>query len=1373
MANNSVLLKMKQKSINQFKLNEKYYNKKINIELNNKIKISRLKSARSSINNLNLVNKTSTEVSDNYNNKFNNIKNLSLKAKLSKLLLEKEKNTKNGQDKYYKKIPYNKTSNDLFFGSKDILNNMTPYNENNQSEYRNEIYNGKYKNLNNIYFKKDNINIKQNNTPSKCEKKDNQIKYIKKISNSKKKSRILEYENEKNNINSYANKTANELEYKKEYNENCNKNKKGTFSFATFIKTHNENVCDEEKTMYNDENENKKEKEQNYFDVKLKEKIKNKSIKKLQEVNSENNTANNTVKDIKKKNNIILLNFRSDKRRFIRENRISTSSEKEVSVKTGALKILELLKNKKNEKIILKQKEKKEKNKILFNIKSNEENKENKNENIKKEIKDDDNKINPNSEIIENNEFKENNTIKNINNSLGNDEKKNCDIKNIFNDIIEEVKQEKNYIQKIVHRKLIEGVKELKQNNSCHKYNVRYNTRTYKDINTRNTFGYSNLTSKFNSNEEKNLDNNNNYINHNNIICSSLLSSNREKNNKRYLNINIDEFQNKKKYYEKDRTYNNTNMNRNSYDNFNIDNNNDKKKNENSRVKIKKIKLDKLRNKIQKNKLNYNGDNNININLNLNNKIINIHNSQKIYMPKKASITKRPSLEVMSIPLYNSHSPDYKNNSLPPSIYTKNEVINSTFINNIKPFNELAIFDLDNNIDNNANNNKYSNSLNNISNINNINNINRNTIINIKNKNNKSNLNIKNINISTSDINNINNNNEKIKHILYSKAKIKKLSESKYNKNISSSRCKTIRYIKKNKNKIERVDSKKRDNSNKIIKIQEMQFGGVSKKTSEKTINNLDKTEPTTFNVNSSPFNKQNSFIKYRTFLSSDINETPNINLNENKKENIINSSQLYSTNNGEDPDDNFTTKKYNTSTSKLGYNFSYDKIKNNITGTDDIDSERNEIKLKQIFNLLSFEDLLIIEDKFNLILIVLEKGNKTFEEYFDLWNYFFSSGLRSKFEQVFKYFPKETETMKYFVNHTLIFIIICYDFAANSISIDIDNNFSLIEIAQIIYTNLLIVINLIKTKISSDNKDNYNIRLIELSKIELTIKNKLSNIDNDFLFIKEILNNNSNLIIKKVTSIIESNILNNISNKKYNSELFRKINNINFEEINKFFLENILKEDFLGCSVLASTYIKEKQNFTPALVPYIRLENKKKYSLVIDLDETLIHFTVNNNANEEGVLKLRPGVFSFLEKVGKFYEIILFTEASEAYTKLMMEAFNNNKNKKYFDYKLYRQHCIIVEQDFIKDLSRIGRPLDKTIIIDNIAQNFKMQKKNGILIKPFLGEDQNDQALIDLIPILINIARDEIDVKNGLMKYRDEILTKISSNLFRRNKHK
>ena len=119
-----------------------------------------------------------------------------------------------------------------------------------------------------------------------------------------------------------------------------------------------------------------------------------------------------------------------------------------------------------------------------------------------------------------------------------------------------------------------------------------------------------------------------------------------------------------------------------------------------------------------------------------------------------------------------------------------------------------------------------------------------------------------------------------------------------------------------------------------------------------------------------------------------------------------------------------------------------------------------------------------------------------------------------------------------------------------------------------------------------------------------------------------------------------------------------------------------------------------------------------------------------------------------------------------------MMEAFNNNKkNKKYFDFILYRQYTIIEGNEFVKDLNRLGRPLNRTIVVDNIQNNFLKQKNNGILIKPFLGEDKNDTALIDLIPILINIAKDDIDVRNGLMKYRDEILTKISSNLFRRGK--
>ena len=295
---------------------------------------------------------------------------------------------------------------------------------------------------------------------------------------------------------------------------------------------------------------------------------------------------------------------------------------------------------------------------------------------------------------------------------------------------------------------------------------------------------------------------------------------------------------------------------------------------------------------------------------------------------------------------------------------------------------------------------------------------------------------------------------------------------------------------------------------------------------------------------------------------------------------------------------------------------------------------------------------------------------------------------------------------------------------------------------------------------------------LIELSKIEITLNKRLSHFEYDIFLIKEILHNNSNIIITKIDSIIENKKLTKIS-KKYNSEIFSKIKSCSFEEINKFFLDNVLKTKFLGCSILANTFLKVKHKMAKAAPPYIREKNKKKYSLVLDLDETLIHFKINKNETEEGMLRLRPGIFSFLQKVGQYYEIILFTEASEAYAKLILEVFKDKKDNKYFDYVFYRQHTIIIGQDFIKDLTRIGRPLDKIIIIDNIPQNFRLQKDNGIAIKPFFGEDQNDQALINLAPILINIAKDEIDVRNGLMKYRDEILTKICSNLFMRNKQK
>ena len=98
------------------------------------------------------------------------------------------------------------------------------------------------------------------------------------------------------------------------------------------------------------------------------------------------------------------------------------------------------------------------------------------------------------------------------------------------------------------------------------------------------------------------------------------------------------------------------------------------------------------------------------------------------------------------------------------------------------------------------------------------------------------------------------------------------------------------------------------------------------------------------------------------------------------------------------------------------------------------------------------------------------------------------------------------------------------------------------------------------------------------------------------------------------------------------------------------------------------------------------------------------------------------------------------------------MDAIEYKKN--FFDYIFYREHAIIIGNDYVKDITRIGRPLSSTIIIDNLPQNFRLQKENGILIKSFWGEETNDNIIFDLLCILKKIAKDGCDVRISLKKY-------------------
>ena len=81
----------------------------------------------------------------------------------------------------------------------------------------------------------------------------------------------------------------------------------------------------------------------------------------------------------------------------------------------------------------------------------------------------------------------------------------------------------------------------------------------------------------------------------------------------------------------------------------------------------------------------------------------------------------------------------------------------------------------------------------------------------------------------------------------------------------------------------------------------------------------------------------------------------------------------------------------------------------------------------------------------------------------------------------------------------------------------------------------------------------------------------------------------------------------------------------------------------------------------------------------------------------------------------------------------------------------MYRQHTTPHEDYAIKDLANLGRDLSKTIIIDNLAENFNFTTpQNGIWVESWY-DDMDDRVLGILSPFLKEIVIEQIDVRTVL----------------------
>ncbi|KAF2862618.1 HAD-like protein [Piedraia hortae CBS 480.64] len=169
-----------------------------------------------------------------------------------------------------------------------------------------------------------------------------------------------------------------------------------------------------------------------------------------------------------------------------------------------------------------------------------------------------------------------------------------------------------------------------------------------------------------------------------------------------------------------------------------------------------------------------------------------------------------------------------------------------------------------------------------------------------------------------------------------------------------------------------------------------------------------------------------------------------------------------------------------------------------------------------------------------------------------------------------------------------------------------------------------------------------------------------------------------------------------------------------------------------------------------PKLLPDVPEDQRQPYTLVLSLEDLLVHSTWDRQHGYR--IAKRPGFDYFVRYLSQYYELVLFTSVPLAMADPVMKKLDPYH---FIMWPLGREATKYEAGEHVKDLSYLNRPLSKTVIVDTHAPHVQNQPENAIILPKWTGEAKDPHAkdLVALIPFLEHIATMGVEDVRDVLK--------------------